>query len=147
MSEIETSPKPHSLVKSRKCPGCGAVIERLTLSAFSMPVEQMTMPWLQAVNNSTGWSLRTFGQSHLNEPQFLCFTHICKECTLVSWWDVGIAELDYIIRTPDSPIGIGWTSSPENIRRFINLLPSNTRELDRESWESLLKSIAPGEEK
>lgn len=116
-------PAQGSGIRVRKCPSCGRVVDLLQLSAFSLPVEQATIPWLRMVNGTINSSLRTFGQSNINELQYLCFTFTCGDCSLISWWDVGTEELEHILNNLSGTPKIGWASKPEQLVEWVQKLP------------------------
>ena len=125
--------------KPRSCPSCKASIDRLQLSAFSMPIEQFTVPHLLAMNASVGYSIRTHGMTRLNELQFLAFTSTCGECGNISWWDIPTLELEEILAgSPNRPV-VNWTSNPDIIKAMLNKLP----EANREPFQKLLNDILP----
>lgn len=138
MSE-DTQAQPAIKRKEKRCPSCGDPVDRLQLSAFPMPPEQITIPWLQMVNKNAGWSFRTFGQSVLNELQFLCFTNFCASCGHISWWDIGTEELDEIINNPKKLPRIAYTSNIEILKDVEQRLPESARK----SIQALITSLTP----
>jgi hypothetical protein len=73
----------------------------------------------------------------MNELQFMAFTHICNKCSLISWWDLSVAELNEAITNPDTKIKIAWTSSPEVLNYVIDKMP----EAYRSPLQNLLNNI------
>lgn len=126
---------PHT-TKPKACPSCGEQVERLQLSAFSMPQEQNFIPWLSMINAAARWSVRSFGQASLNELQFLCFTSCCHSCGLISWWDMGVEELTYTLNNPSVRPLIAWSSSPEAITKLIELLPDEHKDVFKKLAQS-----------
>lgn len=134
----EKSDSTNAVPKERKCPSCQTPIDLIQLSAYSMPIEQNSIPWLQMVNKEIGASLRTFGHTSMNELQFLCFTSACENCGLISWWDIGTEELEDIVMKRVISPKIKWTSNPETI---ADIIENATSESIKNTFQALLKDI------
>jgi hypothetical protein len=123
----------------RSCPSCKSVIDRLQLSAFPIPTEQVFMPWLRMINKALGSSLRTFGQSGMNELQFLAFTSICNKCGHISWWDLPVGELEAIVTGVQETPVLTWSSNPEALRFIVEKLSPEAAA----SFRALLHDVTP----
>jgi hypothetical protein len=123
----------------RKCPSCSSDVGVLQLSAYAMPAETLTLPWLHMINKAIGWSVRTFGQSTVNELQFIAFTHVCKKCSLISWWDLSVEELNDAMTNPQSKIKIAWASNPEVLKQVLEKIPQEYRA----PLQALLNNLTP----
>ncbi|KDR34821.1 hypothetical protein BG57_03995 [Caballeronia grimmiae] len=108
------------------------------------PIEQFAMAYLQDANRKLGWSIRPFGMQSMNELQFLAFSSICDNCTLLSTWDFGVEELDEILAQRIQPpfAQINWTYNPAKLARALELSP----EWLRPSLQQLVESLTPKKE-
>lgn len=137
-----------SHVRQRVCPGCRTKLTTFSLSAHMLPIEQNTINRLVEANRSFNWSIRSFGETSMLEFQYLGFTAVCGNCTLVSTWDFGRDELEEVLKQgPSSGIEISWNYNPEVIKELHKRAPDSLKGIFQGFVEAYAPPVAENDKK